>query len=369
MRTSDLANYKRALLDCEDALNRVNLHEEEGYTVRFAIFSANLTNFLPEIPPSEHAELFKSLLTNLAFESFERNLLQIGDFCDVKGNIKSLKSNKTPQIFCTFHLGSYRIIANLLIRMGHNFSTIVRQDVYSKQIESMMSYTARMKEKYDTTSEVSVLNAEDPQILLKLVRELKSGRSLLVYLDGNTGTGDEKLDPVDFLSQKINARKGMTYLSYITGVPLVPVVSYRKPDRTNMLYAGEAIKAESGTSREEFSTKTLQYLFDFFAKYVASYPEQWEGWNYIHNALISREDSLQSPPNSAYKRIHYEFNFSRYSIFELQDAPVLFDKILYSTYEISDGLKNYLLKPPFVNPKQALGKFIFKELVRQGILI
>ena len=96
MRTSDLANYKRALLDCEDALNRVNLHEEEGYTVRFAIFSANLTNFLPEIPQSEHAELFKSLLTNLAFESFERNLLQIGDFCDVKGNIKSLKSNKTP---------------------------------------------------------------------------------------------------------------------------------------------------------------------------------------------------------------------------------------------------------------------------------
>ncbi len=369
MKTSDLANYQRALRDCEDALNRVNLHEEEGYTVRFAIFSANLTNFLPEIPQSEHAELFKSLLTNLSFESFERNLLQIGDFCEVKGNIKALKSAKTPQIFCTFHLGSYRIIANLLIRMGHNFSTIVRQDVYSKQLESMMSYTARMKEKYDTTSEVSVLNAEDPNILLKLVRELRSGRSLLVYMDGNTGSGDEKPDAVEFLSQKISARKGMTYLSYISGVPLVPVISYRKPDQSNMLYIDESIKADSTVSREEFSGKALQQLFDFFAKYVASYPEQWEGWNYIHNALITREESLQSPPDSAYKRMHYEFNVTRYSIFELQDAPVLFDKVLYSTYEISDGLKNYLLKSPFVNPKQVLGKFIFKELVRQGILI
>lgn len=369
MNSSDFAKYKSALLDCEDALDRVNLLQEEGYLVRFAIFSANLANFLPEIPLDEHTSLFKKLLVNLAFESFDRNVLNIGDLCSIQGDKSVLSTPTTPKIFCTFHLGSYRIIANLLIRLGYNFSTIVRKDVYTQQLESMMSYTARMKERYDTESDVRVLNSEDPSIVLKLARELKNGRSVLVYLDGNTGSGEDNFDQVNFLSQKIKARKGMTYLSYISGVPLVPVVSYRQPDYSNIMYVGKPISPDKTVTREEFSNTTLQSLFDFFAKYLISYPEQWEGWNYIQNALVTPETVHAAPPPAAYKRSSYEFNFSRYSIFELKDAAVLFDRRFYSTYEISDSLRKYLMKSPFVNPVRVLGKPIFQELVRQEILI
>ncbi len=370
MSASNFVNYQRALLDCEGALSRVNLLQEEGYLVRFAIFSANLANFLPEIPISEHADLFKKLLTSLAFESFDRNVLNISDLCSVKGDISALNLPQNPQIFCTFHIGSYRIIANLLIRLGHNFSTIVRKEVYHQQMDSLMEYTAQMKKKYPTTSDVHVLNAEDPNIVLKLLRELKAGRSLLVYLDGNVGSGEEKLEQIDFLSQKINIRKGMPYLSYVSGVPLVPLISYRQPDFSNILYIGEPIEIDKTISRDEYSRSSLQQLFDFFAKYVASFPEQWEGWNYIHQALDTNGgESASVPPPSAYKRLNYEFNQSRYTIFELQDAPVLFDKRYYSTYEISDSLRNYLLNSPFTNPKRVLGKPVFQELVRQEIII
>ena len=369
MSASNFASYRRALLDCEGTLSRVNLLKEEGYMVRFAIFSANLTNFLPEIPVSEHEEIFKKLLTSLAFESFDRNVLHISDLCSITGNVSALELPQKPQIFCTFHLGSYRIIANLLIRLGHNFSTIVRKEVYEQQMESLMGYTERMKTQYATLSEVRVLNAEEPNIVLKLLRELKSGRSLLVYLDGNVGSGDEKLEQIDFLSQKINARKGMPYLSYVSGVPLVPLISYREADFSNNLYVGEPIAVDKRMSRDEFSSHSLQYLFDFFAKYVASFPEQWEGWNYIHHALDNTSEVTSTITPAAYKRDTYQFNQNRYSIFELQEAPVLFDKRYYSTYEISESLRNYLLKSPFVNPKRVLGKPIFQELVRQEIII
>ncbi len=295
--------------------------------------------------------------------------MHISDLCKVKGNLSSLHSTQKPQIFCTFHIGSYRIIANLLIRLGHNFSTIVRKEVYDQQMESLMGYTAQMKEKYPTKSEVHVLNAEDPNIILKLLRELKAGRSLLVYLDGNVGSGDEKLEQINFLSQKINARKGMPYLSYVSGVPLVPLISYRQPDLSNILYVGEPIAVDKTVSRDEYSSITLQRLFDFFAKYIVSFPEQWEGWNYIHHAINNDDKPIPVPPPSAYQRVKYEFNQSRYRIFELQDAPVLFDKYHYSTYEISESLRNYLLKSPFTNPKRVLGKPVFQELVRQEIII
>ena len=130
MSFSGFINYQRALLDCESAFNKVNLHDEEGYMVRFAIFSANLTNFLPEIPVSEHAEMFRRLLTSLAFETFDRNVLHISEVCSLNGDLKALETPGTPSIFCTFHLGSYRIIANLLIKNGHHFTTIVKKDVY-----------------------------------------------------------------------------------------------------------------------------------------------------------------------------------------------------------------------------------------------
>lgn len=369
MSFSGFINYQRALLDCESALNKVNLHQEEGYMVRFAIFSANLTNFLPEIPISEHAEMFRKLLTSLAFETFDRNVLHISEVCSLNGDLKALETPKTPSIFCTFHLGSYRIIANLLIKNGHHFTTIVKKDVYNQQIASMMDYTNRMKQTYKTDSEVHVVSAEDPNIVLKLLRELKAGRSLLVYLDGNVGASDEKLEKITFLSQTITARKGMAYLSYVAGVPLVPVISYRKSDMSNVLYMGEGIYPDKSVPKEVYSQRILQQLFDFFAKYVANFPEQWEGWNYIHHSLQTDETSLSPPPPSAYRRLSYQFNEHRYSIFDLKESPVLFDKRYYSTYEISDSLRDYLLESPFSNPKRVLGKPIFQELVRQEIII
>jgi len=337
--------------------------------VRFAIFSANLTNFLPEIPISEHADMFRKLLTSLAFESFDRNVLHISDLCSLNGDLSALENTSSPSIFCTFHLGSYRIIANLLLKKGHHFTTIVRKDVYKQQIESMMEYTAKMKQNYGTKSEVNVVSAEDPNIVLKLLRELKAGRSLLVYLDGNIGISDEKLEQISFLSQTIGARKGMAYLSYVAGVPLVPVISYRKPDMSNVLFMGEGIYPDKSIPKEAYSRGVLQTIFDFFAKYVANFPEQWEGWNYIHHSLQTDETSLSPPPPSAYRRLNYQFNERRYSIFDLKESPVLFDKRYYSTYEISDSLRDYLLDSPFINPKRVLGRPVFQELVRQEIII
>jgi hypothetical protein len=40
------------------------MRKEEGYCVRSGLFSANLTNFLPEIPEKDHEDLYLGMINS-----------------------------------------------------------------------------------------------------------------------------------------------------------------------------------------------------------------------------------------------------------------------------------------------------------------
>jgi lauroyl/myristoyl acyltransferase len=360
--------YKKELADCKSAIERVNLSEEEGHAVRFAIFSANLTNFLPDIHPDQHADLFKNQLVNLSYEFFDRNVLYASDLA-ILNNCELLRKPKQPFIFCTFHLGSYRLIANLLARMECSFTTLVRKEIHAQQTQEILEYGERMKATYNLEFDARVANAEDPKILYKLIKELQEGRSLLVYLDGNLGSGDEKLQPVNFLNQTINLRKGIPYISYLTKTPILPVIANREESLQNVLTIGTPIYPEASQSREEYASSSLQEIIDWVSPYIAKYPDQWEAWGYLHNFLTPPEPPTLTISKSIFEKPTYEFNHTRYHLFDLQNSTVLFDKKMYLTYEISSDLHQYFRSNTFINPKNILGNTMFKQLVSQAILI
>src|ERR1041385_9154751 len=88
--SSALRLYKQELSRCRDHFQQIDLHKERGYLMKFTTFSANVENIMPFIPRSEHETLFQELLTKL----------------------------DSPRIYCTYHLGSYRILTSLLFRRG-----------------------------------------------------------------------------------------------------------------------------------------------------------------------------------------------------------------------------------------------------------
>ena len=371
MESDVLIAYQQTMKACEKAFERIDFRQEKGYAVKLALFSANLTNFMPEVAESEHETMFRAMLRSVAFESLDRQVLHLSDCTEFSGHTDLLLPSPQPRIFCSFHLGSYRVIANSLIRNGVHLSVLVRQELYAQEMDSFTTYTAQMNEKYGNNSTVNILNAEDPGVLLKIIREFKQGRSLLVYLDGNVGTGasDEKLDLVPFLGQQINVKKGMTYLSYVSGVPLVPVATHRKADYSNVLCIEEPIYPDKTQSREAFSQQTLRKLFATFGNYVRQYPDQWEAWNYVQNFLPEMPDESPVTTAASYQKPAYHFNATRYVVFDLEQSAVLFDKKQYMTYEISDDLRDYLSERLFIKPQRTLGKAMFRDLVGRQVLV
>jgi lauroyl/myristoyl acyltransferase len=371
MMANSLRSYRQVAQECIDAFNRVDVRREEGYCVRSGLFSANLTNFLPAVPETSHEALYTNLIRNLALEKFDRQLMHLSDVSALEGDLSLIGSTKKPHIFCTFHIGSYRLIANILLRKGHQFSTLVRQEVFESQQAEFKSYCNSMRDTFGTPSRVNILNAEDPRVLLQMTRELQAGRSILVYIDGDTGTGEEHKTTVKFLNQQVKVRKGIPYASFLSGVPILPVVQYRKKNLQNVLRIGKPITVRKNESREEYSQRSLSMIYKYFGEYIEKYPDQWEGWCYIHNSLVIKPQSFEAEvvESLSKKRTTYRFNQGRYRIFELESSYLLFDRTAYETFEITADMKSYLSNPVVKNPIKILGEGIFGELLTRHILI
>ena len=371
MKAKSLTSYQKVAQECIEAFNRVDMHREEGYCVRSGLFSANLTNFLPDVPETSHEAMYTGLLRNLSLEKFDNRLMHLSDVSALEGDLSLINNPKKPFIFCTFHIGSYRLIANLLLRKGYQFSTLVRQGVFESQRAEFKEYCADMYNTFKTPSQVNILNAEDPRVLLQMTRELKAGRSMLVYLDGDTGTGEDQKVTVDLLNQKVRVRKGIPYASYLSGVPILPIVQYRKNNLQNVLRIGKPVAVKKNEDREDFCRRSLSSIYKYFGQYIEKYPEQWEGWTYIHNAMVIKPE--HASVNTTYalnkSRTTYRFNQSRYRIFELESNFLLFDRSAYETFEITADMKTYLSAPQVKNPIKTLGPGIFGELVTRSILI
>jgi len=157
----------------------------------------------------------------------------------------------------------------------------------------------------------------------------------------------------------------------VTQTPIVPVFSYREDDDHNVLAFESPIDPARQPDREAYCQESLQSLYDHFGTYLARYPGQWEGWTYVHNFFDEdkfHHPMLASVPLRTRKRV--AFNQDRYTLCDLEDAPVLFDRRLYVTYEISPDLRDFLLQAGTTEaPEEVLGSDLYQDLLSRQILV
>src|SRR3546814_7218233 len=82
----------------------------------------------------------------------------------------------------------------------------------------------------------------------RLLRRLKQGYNVLIYLDGETGNPKderyEKWTSVNFLEGVLQVRKGIASISNFVGAPIVPVISRREPENGITIHFFSPIRPE-----------------------------------------------------------------------------------------------------------------------------
>ena len=363
--------YKQELARCREHFEQIDLQKERGYLMKFTTFSANIENLMPSIPRKKHSALFRQLLLNQVFTTFDQRCLTSGDLVKFRGDEGVFDKEKGNKIYCTYHLGSYRLLTSVLFRKGVDCVLLVGSNMSQSQGGDMMEHVEALRQKHNLTNVFRIVEAGSPTAGLTVLRELKAGRSLIVYVDGSAETAPEDGEEEQFISvrlgnRRVLTRKGVGYLSHATGVPIIPIVSYRQPDLTNVLHSLNAIRPIAHSDREMYCREAMQQLYDSFWPYLNRYPEQWEGWNYIHSFL---EPELPKHSSSKPDLRQLVFNENRYTLCDLEHSPILFDRRLYQTYEITEDLRDLLLNLNVVDSiEDVIGEEMLTELMEMEIV-
>ncbi|MFD2572533.1 hypothetical protein ACFSUS_17980 [Spirosoma soli] len=363
--------YQQELIRCREHFERVDLQKERGYLMKFTTFSANVENILPSIPRREHEMMFKKLLLQQIYTTFDQRCLTAGDLVELRGVQDILKLANEPKIYCTYHLGSYRLLTSVLFRKGVDCVLMVGSNMNRSQGGDMTEHIDALREKHGLTNVFRIIEAGSPSAGLSVLRELKAGRSLIVYVDGSPETAPEPGEEDKFLSvrfghRQVLTRKGVGFLSHAAGVPIVPIVSYRDSDLTNVLHCLKPIRPIRNSDRDMYCQEAMQQLYDAFWPFLNRYPEQWEGWNYIHSFLEPEKARHGFFKVGSDRPI---FNEDRYSICDLEQAPILFDRRLYQTYEITDDLRDLLTSLNEIDSvEEVIGHEMYSELMEMEVI-
>lgn len=350
----------------------------EDMNGQFSLVSASLVNFLPDIDFALHRNIYKNILLHKKLSILEQESLTILDYVvteNLDGEILPLLKSK-PSIICTFHTGSYRVLNLLLMRHKIPFTLVMGKNVTEKEGVYFTNVYDNLVNKNETGN-LNIIDAENARAGIQMLRALKQGRCLVLYIDGNSGSGEttaanQNSCIINFLNQQLYARKGIAYLAHLADVPVVTVAGYRKTWDEIRLRFFDPIYPDLYKDRNEFACNVTQQIYDFAAPLIKSYPEQWEAWLYLHKVahIINKEDGLPRSFASDSKEDRVCFNSRLFGIFKLYSISFLLEKNTYSFYEIDNKL--YDLLTGCINSPIKRGCFErsqFNELYEKGVLL
>lgn len=339
----------------------------------FLSYKTTRRKFLPDYPDSD-LEFYRRARFNIKLSSqIERNTSAnvLLNLADVEGNTAFTENvNQRPFIFCTFHFGSYGLVGKLLEHFKFNFSVLtLRAGITSDMLHK------------EATEKLEVLHSDSPGVMLDMMNKLKEGKSIMAFLDGiggmTEGLDSRSFSCIKFRGHNFYCKKGLPLLSYISGVPIIPVVSYRKSFEKIKVVFGDPIYPSPSVKKDEYVKNTIQKCYSLLQNYLTDYSEQWLYWSvindYVENDLERSDFDLQQNallPTDG----QFIFNEARYEIHEVRQSHFLFDKGSYNSFLISGNLSLFLSSistsvQNFENLVKRVNKKLLEDLLKKHVLV
>jgi hypothetical protein len=283
--------------------------------MNYAFFSANLHHYVPSIPWEEHNALYS------IFRKYHipRNPALYG------ATITGLDKMTRAGILTGFHLGQHELLPLYLAGAGIDFDILISKKVYQKYRHSLNLHRTSLEV---ADRHVDFLFAEDKYIVLQMKRALYSGRHILVFADGNLGTGDIDglLVTVSFFNEKLYVRRGIAFISHLLQVPIYPILDKLAGDNVNIAIQ-QPIYPTFEVGRTDYIQDCMQQLFDLLSDRLNGKWADWACWDYLHrNGMLCLNDS----EDASIELLNPEHTFS----FHVESKTFILDRLNYNIFVI-----------------------------------
>lgn len=262
-----------------------------GNLKAFCSMSSNLLRLMPQIPIKEHRTIYQKLLKLKILENTPQFLTAVDwnqSFIETEGSIELLKQSS---VITSFHLGAFRSFEMLLVRHNINIVFVVDTSVYD--IDSIRKVLLSNLELSKTlfkgsSSQMEVLAADSSDTVIRLLSFIQKGYSVGLYVDWNSGMKNEEQNvSIPFLNETISVRQGPAYLSYFTGIPILPITCSINDNYEIRWKIHQAIFPDKMKPINQYAVESLSYVFGILGDLLPSYFDQWQGWLHIHKYLIN----------------------------------------------------------------------------------
>lgn len=254
--------------------------------------------------------------------------------------IKENKQLSCPSVYVAMHLGAYKILPKLIFTGNVNICIPVTSDIWEKHEKTYIEEGKIINNKM----EVRIINVEKRQGLFELIKSIKLGFSVFMFLDGNSGVGgmgrdDDKLLDYIFMNKEIKIRRGIDFFYYNMKMPVIPVVSYLSFDEINISTNFEVLHNHTYKYAKRKNISIVNDLWNLFSSYIEKYPSQWEGWCYV-DAFYKHKENKET--DCIINKESLRFNKDRYEFLIIENINYIYDNINNTKIKLSKSLFRYL---------------------------
>jgi hypothetical protein len=250
----------------------------------------NLQALFPEATPTMLGIIRKR---RRRVETIEKQVLDQGQM-DLSALLAEAKRfmGEHPELGCgviaTLHLGPYALVPVPLMLAGRD-PVVVLDHQAMQRIKPIAEQQAKFLE---LKGELDWIAVDGDHFVVKILRALRDGRPVVVYLDGNRGAGGMEATRDRGMSyslpgRTIMLRTGLGRLIRRTGCPVNGMAVRWRGNGTLEWEAGPV-----GAWDEEASAKQITaQLYDWMFGHIVRTPEQWLSWEMLResSACFSNE--------------------------------------------------------------------------------
>jgi hypothetical protein len=263
-------------------LNKI-LSTEKTNGVNYDDFMA-LVNIAKEILPCEGTNKsmvqntwFNYRLNNMEQNKYRYNPTLFHGFDEVVGENNIIECIEGGGVFGTFHYGAYRyvpsIINDYIKDRSSSLDIVVDRESYESEKE-LDEWNKIRKE-----NDVNYIVSEDYGSGLKLLRILKKRGNILLYLDGNTGSGNDSVPSVcRHITSVTQMRSGIYRLASLLKRKICIVIADQPEPGVNRLVAYKPFAIEKNSLDEG-----VERAYSYFRCSLKQNPALWRFWYRYHN--------------------------------------------------------------------------------------
>lgn len=177
---------------------------------------------------------------------------------------------------------------------------------------------------------------------------------------------NENLLEVDILNSRIKARTGISFLSKITGVPIIPIISTRDEEHFPKIELLLSIYPNKDESKRRYIERSIKELYGELNKRLIKYPDQWEAWMYLYKFAVKKVPT-ENPAKQIEDKEFFSFNQKRYSLWSNENRLYLVDNCDFSLIIIDQEIRAIIEKQKIYsseNSKEILHNLLKKEIVK-----